>query len=173
MKSDLTVENVVFPGSYTSQHIESYFREHYKKFVKKMYFRTGTEADAEDVVQESFARALKYAPKARIEHFGKWFSLVLTNTLRDHMNASKGYSAVEEEDVPEESVDCNGYPKRVMQEIRELVATKSAVQIEVLEMHLFEEYTAKEISEITPYSYAQVHQIILRFRNELKTLYKE
>lgn len=159
--------------SYSFPEIENYYLQYRPALVKRMYFRTGTEADAEDVVQEAFTRALKYAPKARIDHFGKWFSQVLTNALRDHMNASKGYTTVEDEDMPEESVDCSGYPNRVMFEIQELITTKSEVQMEVLSMHIFDEHSAKDISQITPYSYAQVHQIILRFRNELKSLYKE
>lgn len=172
MKLDNNVENQVEIGSYTPPMIEQYYIENRRRIVKTLYFRTGSEADAEDIVQEAFCRALKYAPKARIDHFGKWFSLVLTNALRDHMNASRGYS-VEESEAEEEGVDCTGYTNRVMQEIKDIVSTKSEVQMEVLNLHLFEEYSAKEVSEITPYSYAQVHQIILRFRNELKTLYRE
>ena len=169
----MSVEKSNNPRSYTFPEIEEYYLANRQKFVKKLTFRTGSEADAEDVVQEAFTRALKYAPRTNIEHFGKWFSLVLTNTLRDHMNASKGFSFVEEEDMPEQGVDCNGYPRRITQEIRELVRSKSPVQVEVLELHINDEYTAKEISEVTPYSLAQVHQIILRFRKELTDLYKE
>lgn len=158
--------------SFTSQHLEEMYRADYKRHVKKMYFRSGTHEDAEDIVQEAFARALKYIEKARIEHLGKWFSLVLTNALRDHMNASKGYSK-EEADPEEESVDCSGYSSRVMREIYELIGTKSEVQQEVLTLHIFDEYTVKAISDTTTYSYDQVYKIITRFREELKTLYKE
>lgn len=162
----MQTQSITFPD------ISSYYQANYKRFVKKMFFRSGTHEDAEDIVQEAFTRALRYAPKARIEHFGKWFSLVLTNALRDHMNASKGYSQ-EEADPEEESVDCSGYSGRVMKEIYELIGTKSEVQQEVLNMHIFDEYSVKAISDTTSYTYDQVYKIITRFRTELKTLYKE
>lgn len=153
--------------------IETYYKEHYSRIIKRLSFRAGTIWDAEDVAQEAFTRALKYGPKTVIGDMHRWFSLIITNALRDHMNASSGYSYVEEESVEEESVDCTGFPKRIMFEIYELIGTKSERQMDILNMHIFEEYCAKDISEITNYSYAQVHKTISRFREELRTLYGE
>lgn len=153
--------------------IESYYREHRQRLVKRLTFRSGTVEDAEDIVQESFARALKYCHRVEIGDVHRWFSLITTNALRDHMRNATGLSYVDEENTTEETVECRGYPERIMYEIREIIDTKADSQQEILTLHIFEEYSAKEISEITPYSYAQVHKTISRFREELRTLYKD
>lgn len=153
--------------------IESYYLENYNRIVKRLKFRSGTLEDAEDIAQEAFARALKYAPKTDIKDFHRWFSLIVTNALRDHMNASQGFVYSEEDVLEEGSIDCSGYSKRVMKEIYELIFTKSENQIEILTLHLFEDCSAKDISEVTEFSYAQVHKTISRFREELRQLYKE
>lgn len=152
--------------------IETYYKENYSRILKRLSFRAGTQWDAEDVAQEAFTRALKYGPKTVIGDMHRWFSLIITNALRDHMNAANGYSYVEESSLEEESVDCTGFSKRVMFEIYELIGTKSERQMDILNMHIFEGYSAKDISEITDHSYARVHKTISRFREELKTLYE-
>ena len=152
--------------------IEAFYITNRPMFIKRMTFRSGTVWDAEDIVQEAFARALKYAKSLEPERLGNWFNTILNNTFHDHMNEARGYSQ-EDDELEEESVSCVGYPSRVMKEIYELIGTKSEVQMEVLNLHIFEDYSASDIAKISPYSYAQVHQIITRFRNELKTLYKE
>ena len=152
--------------------IETYYVEHRQRLVKRLTFRSGTVEDAEDIVQESFARALKYCHRVEIGDIHRWFSLITTNALRDHMRASTGLAYGDDENPVEEIVDCTGYPDRIMYEIKEIVNTKSEHQQEILTLHIFDEYTAKDISEITTYSYAQVHKTISRFREELRTLYK-
>lgn len=153
--------------------IETYYRENYNRIVKRLKFRSGSLEDAEDIAQEAFTRALKYGPKAEIIDFNRWFSLILTNALRDHMNASGGYVYADDEVMEEGSIDCSGYSSRVMREIYELIDTKSTNQIEILTLHIFDEFSAKDISEITEFSYAQVHKTISRFREELRQLYRD
>ena len=60
-----------------------------------------------------------------------------------------------------------------MKEIFELINTKSEVQIEILNMYFKQEFSAKDIAAITEHSYSKTHQIIQRFRNELKELYRD
>lgn len=136
-----------------------------------MRWRAGTIEAAEDVIQESYYRALKYAHSFNGEDFGKWFNTIMNNCLREHKNAEKGYSPIEA-DAEEESYECPSYVRHVMKDVFDLIHTKSEVQIEILMLYFKQEYTAKSISEITEHSYAQTHQIIQRFKNELKELYQ-
>ena len=151
--------------------IEAHYIENYQKLAKRMGFRAGTQWDGEDVVQEAYARALKYHKSFNGDNFDRWFSTVLNNTLKEHKNMMKGHTTVEYEEDEAEGTDCTLYPRRVMKEVFELIDTKSVVQMEVLKLFFEQEYTAKDISKITPYSYAMTHQIIQRFRNELRDLY--
>jgi DNA-directed RNA polymerase specialized sigma24 family protein len=59
-----------------------------------------------------------------------------------------------------------------MREVFELIDTKSEAQKEVLNLYFHQEYSAIDISRITHINYSTAHQIIQRFRNELKELYK-
>lgn len=153
--------------------VEKHYRENRKHLVKRAFFRTGSHEAAEDVVQEVYYRILKY--KAfNAENPDKWVSTILGNCIKDWHRQEEGYVAVDE--VPEEeaeNVKCPHYPAQVMREVYELIETKAVIQQEVLNLHLRYEYSAKDISEITEHSYANCHKIISRFREELRTLYRE
>jgi RNA polymerase sigma factor (sigma-70 family) len=150
--------------------IEEHYHKNRRLLVKRMSFRAGDSA--EDIVQEAYARALRYYGSFKQDKlFDAWFRLILNNAFKEHMNNEKGFAAVEFEEDNQEGVVCNQFSARVVAEIYDLIATKSVVQIEVLTYHLQQGYTAKEVSEITEFSYAACHQIILRFKQELRELY--
>lgn len=150
--------------------IEQHYLTHRRNLVKRMSFAAGDYA--EDVVQEAYYRALKYAksynPQFSLE---KWFSQILNNSLKEHKNTEKGFSATVFEEDDQEGVSCTGMGERILAEVYDLISTKSKVQIDVLTYSCQQGYTAKEVSELTEYTYANCHQIIHRFRQELKELY--
>lgn len=153
--------------------VEDHYKENFTKLCKRMAWRAGTPEAGADVVQEAYSRALRYLKSFdRKDEFGQWLNTILNNCLREHKNAEKGYSPVEYEDS-EEGYECPSYVKHVMRDVFELIDTKSDIQKEVLYLYFKQEYTAKNISEITAYSYARCHQIIQRFREELKELYQQ
>lgn len=151
--------------------IEKYYVESREKLVKRFTYRAGSTEGAEDVVQEAFSRALKYVKSFNGE-IERWMSMILNNSLRAYKNEEKGYTPIDYEEE-EGEVPPEHYPRHVMREVYQLIQTKSLDQIEVLMYYFQQEYSAKDISEITDHSYAKCHQIIQRFRNELKELYRE
>lgn len=154
------------------QVITDHYNANRNMLAKRFAWRAGTPEGGEDVVQEAYYRALKYAGSFNGDEFGKWFNTILNNCLREHKNAEKGYSPVEV-DAEEEGYECPTYVRHVMKDVFDLISTKSVDQIEVLTLYFRQEYNAKAISEITEHSYAKTHQIIQRFREELKELYQE
>lgn len=154
--------------------IEKHYRDSRGKLVKKLTFRAGTEEAAEDIVQEAYYRALKYfASFNQDEDFNKWFSTILNNCLREYKNVEKGHTNDEFNEEEAEGTACTSYPGHVMRDIFHLIEQKPAVHKEVLYLHFRQEYSPIDISRITDYSYANCHQIIQRFRNELKQLFQE
>jgi RNA polymerase sigma factor (sigma-70 family) len=153
--------------------LEKFYVENRKKLVKRFLFRAGSEAGAEDVVQEAFSRALKYVNSFSGEDIDRWMSTILNNSLRAYKNEEKGYTPIDYEAEEENPTPEINYPRHVMREVYQLIQTKSLVQIEVLTLYFKQEYSAKDISNLTNYSYKMCHQIIQRFRNELKDLYGE
>lgn len=157
-----------------NQHIEDHYKDNYKRLVKRMSFRGGTIWAAEDIVQTAYERAIRYYRPLNPEDFERWFSVLLNNAAKDFNAAERGYSPINDDDELQEELPylgCPHYPEEIMREVFELVNTKSEVQIEILSLHLKHELSAKDISTITNYSYAKTHQIIQRFRNELRDLY--
>lgn len=154
--------------------IEKHYVENVGSLVKKMGYRCGIPEMGWDIVHTAYERALKYHRSCREGMFPQWFSMLLNNSLRDFKNAEKGYTPIgEDQEETAETIGCPHYPSHIMREVFELIDTKSLVQQEVLNLHFKEEYSPKDISAITNYSYAQSHQIIQRFRNELKELYHD
>ena len=152
--------------------IEDHYKENRRKLVKRMTYRSGTEWDAEEIVQEAYARAVQYISSFDGRRFDNWFNTVLNNALREHKNNEKGFAAASFEEDEVDGTPCNHYNERIVAEIYELIATKSVAQIEVLTLFFQQGYGANDISRITDYTYSNTHQMILRFRNELKELYK-
>lgn len=153
--------------------IEEHYRANRQRLVKRLSFRAGSHEDGEDIVQEAYYRALKYQKSFDGSNFDRWFNTILVNTLREHKNAMKGYSTAEYDENEEEAAPCVLMPRRIMLEVFASIKQRPAAQQEILMLFFEQEYTAKDISKILPYSYAQVHQTIQRFRNELKEVYKE
>ena len=150
--------------------LETHYRANRFKLVKRMSFRAGDYA--EDVVQEAYARALKYISSYKPEFsLDAWFSRILNNAFKEHKNSEKGFANVSFEEEEQDGIPCNRFAESVVAEIYELISTKSVVSMEVLNYHFRFGYTAKEIQEISDYSYSNCHQIISRFRQELRELY--
>jgi RNA polymerase sigma factor (sigma-70 family) len=151
--------------------LEQHYKDNFNKLVKRMSYRSGTQWDGEDIVNEAYARALKYSASYRDEGFDKWFNTVLNNTFKDHKRNENGmsHSSLDEELI--EGTECQHYNDQIIKEIYDLISTKSSVQIEILDLHWRQEMTAIEISKTTDHSYSNCHQIIRRFRQELKELY--
>jgi RNA polymerase sigma factor (sigma-70 family) len=153
--------------------IEKHYRENYRKTVKRMSFRSGLLEDAEDIVQEAYYRALRYQRSFNGEDFNRWFATILNNCLREHKNNEKNHVSVDIDDMDEEEVACAFYPSRIMAEILGMIEGRPPVQAEILTLYFHYEYSARDISRVLPHSYAQIHQTIQRFRNELKEIYND
>lgn len=134
--------------------------------------RAGTEWDAEDIVQEAYARAIKYLNTFDGTNFDRWFGRILNNALRDFKREEGGFVTHSFEEEESDGIPCSQYNDEIVSEINELIQTKSVIQIEVLSLFFQQGYSATDIQKITEHSYAKCHQIIQRFRNELKELYK-
>lgn len=151
--------------------LTNHYNENRYKLVKRLTYRTGSVFDAEDCVQETYERALRYLYAFNGKQFGAWINMVMNNVVREHKNAAKGHSTDPYDEEEEEGVPCTHYSERVTQEINDLIETKSLVQIDILKLYFQQDYSAKDISRVTEYSHSNCRQIISRFRQELQDLY--
>lgn len=152
--------------------IEAHYKENYQRLLKRLTFRCGTQWDAEDVIQETYARCLKYFKPAYVKNFNNWFTSILNNAIRDHKAAERGTIIISFEEEEVEGLPCTHYPDRVVAEITALINRKPAHQAEVLRLYFLQGYAAKDIGQIVEnVSYAAAHQMITRFKKELVELY--
>jgi len=155
-----------------SEALLQHYKQHHDKLVKRLAFRAGTVWDAEDVVQEAYANALKYFNSFDGTDFNKWFSTILTNCLKEHKNNEKGFGKEDFEEDDFEAVHASHQVKKTYEEVKELIESKPDVQKEILKMWFNEELSSRDISKITGHTHGNCRQIIKRFRDELKGRYK-
>lgn len=155
--------------------ITNHYIANRSKYVKRMRYRCGNPAGAEDIVQSAYELAIMYrAGFNPTQNYDAWFNTILNNSLRKYQNEERGYVGRDEEDEEAtEDVSCPHLPSRAMEEIYERIEAKSPIQKHVLMMHFKQGYTAVDISKISDYSFNVIRQIIWRFRQEIKELYKE
>jgi RNA polymerase sigma-70 factor (ECF subfamily) len=151
--------------------IEQHYIENHQRLIKRFTFRAGTEWDAQDIVQEAYSRAIKYLSSYNGDNFDKWLNTILINTFKEHKRNETGMSHSQLDEDLVEGSECTFYSDQTMEEVFELINTKAVIQIEILNLHLKQGYSAIDIKKITPYTYSNIHQIIRRFRQELRELY--
>lgn len=153
------------------QIVEDHYREHSQKYLKRLTYRAGTEWDAEDVLHEAYARAIRSIHAFDGSNFDRWFATILNNALRDHKNGESGITKLELREDDLESVECTLYPTKALDEIDKLIAARSPEHQEVLRLHIHHYLSPLHISQITDIKYKTAHQAISRFRTELQEKY--
>ena len=94
-----------------SEAFRSLVERHSRLVFRVAYRMTGNEADAEDVVQETFLRA--YRQLGRFEsraNFGTWVYRIAVNCAIDYMRARPKRESTEEDDVLERAAGDTGEP---------------------------------------------------------------
>lgn len=152
--------------------IEKHHEANFNRLVKKFSFRL-TKEEAEDVVQEAYYRALKYAPSFEMgTSFTRWFNTILANARRDLL--IEKYREGMHEDVDDHvdvladlGVDFEAGSIREFLE-GEIKNVANPSHSQVLRLYFVFHYPLCDIVEITEESYANARQIIQRFKVVLK-----
>lgn len=134
----------------------------------------GNREIAEDVVQEAFARALKFYPSFDFERgkFSSWFNSILYNALRDVQNQNKSTVEIEVADYNAEDI-LNMGSEGMTDEMRAVVvsslkAVKNQKHRRVLELFYTMGYSSKEIAMIErDVTQSNVTTVVMRFKNSL------
>ena len=149
--------------------------EHYEanrdRLVKRYYFLGD---GAEDVVQDAYERAIRYASSFKGDEFNKWFNTILRNSMRDYRRMEMGRQEDEEVDEYDHvGSECSGFENKMWGEIFALIEQKSESHAEVLNLYFGQGYSYKDISAVTEHTYFNAYRIVSRFKEELVNRYKE
>ena len=159
-----------------NEMIEEYFRKEHGTLVKRFTNRAGTSWNAEDVVSEGFARAIKYANSfdPNKKEFGAWMNAILNNALKAFKRDEMNYGMCMEFDEVKEGGSPDGKTVRACKnEIREMIAAEGNPQhVELLTLYYPLNYKPKEIQESLDLSRSTVMTIITRFNKKVKERYE-
>lgn len=151
--------------------LERHYVDNYSKLVKRVYSRTKDVSESEDVVQETFARALKYWSNP--DNIEAWINIILNNALRDHqrMMRLQGATFAPEEDGEQEVVYSSDWAEDMMEKLSEEIAKKPTPQRDILFLFFERDFKPREIAQVVDATNGNIRVIVSRFREEMAEKY--
>ncbi len=151
----------------------------WKEVYRFIYYRVGNREEAEDITQETYAKALEFLQREQvvIDNYSNFFKTVAINILRDQWRQKKrrgtqmdmddinNIEVAEAEDFTENSA------KREI--IEAAMSSLNAEQRRVIELRIFKGYTAAETAKIIRKKEATVRVIQYRALKALAVVLKE
>ena len=157
--------------------LEKYYKENRFALVKCIKARKMQEADAEDVVQEAFVRALKYQDSFNPERqeVGAWFKTILNNTFKDyrHANYTGDYSFMEEVVDEKGIVEQNWIDRDSLQKVKKEISMLSEPHYSIVNLVVLNGYKYKEAAQILDQKLETVCKVLYRFKKSMREKYSE
>lgn len=154
--------------------IEEHYKLNYTTLIKKLTYRVPNKsvALAEEVVQEAYARAVKYFPafEPKINTFEKWFNAILRNATKDcHASESGGGTSKEYDENTEDIRISRDDHKKIHYMKLEIYQIQKTSQrdYQVLSMFFMNGFTSKDISVYMGMTHSNVRQIIFKFKAKI------
>lgn len=148
--------------------IEEHYIRNKATLVKKLQNSCGSYHNAEDTVQEAYVRACNYFSNYDSTlSFDAWFGGILSNCIRDCQKQQILKGMVQDDlaaisDPPR----LDATDAILIQQIANKIKSKPKRVAAVLRLFLLEEYSGKEVSDLTGYTAEAVRKIVSRFRQE-------
>jgi len=148
--------------------IEQFYKENYNVLVKRLNRRAGGVENAEDIVQESFVRALKYKASfnPHIQEIGAWFNRIMNNVLAVHQREQMqgGLTIPYDEHEHEESYECSAETKNQVEEILSRLYKRDKHSQNILHLYFVGGFKMSEIRDVTDASYKSIQMLVHRFK---------
>ena len=155
------------------QRIEEHYLANRRMYVQRFSRPTGTMWAAEDVVQTTYERALRYAASYRGEQtLDAWIGRIARNSLIDHLNSERGLIHEEFDEFKFEapkSIDTSA----LFLSVEKWIGEENEDIQPLLELHFLKGYTATEVYQCNRYTYPNVKKILQRFRDKVKKKWEE
>ncbi len=151
----------------------------WKEVYRFIYYRVGNREEAEDITQETYAKALEFLQKenVKIDNYSNFFKTVAINIIRDQwrqkkrrgvridMEDIKNMEVLATEDFTESSA------RREM--VEAAMNSLNPEQRRVIELRIFKGYTSAETAKIIKKKEATVRVIQYRALKALAAVLKE
>ena len=154
--------------------LTEHYLEHHDHLVKRVSYRVGGIHNAEDVVQEAYARAMQYYKSFNPERsdLERWFSTILINATKDLKRQERMDGMVADEDVTD-TADMTAYTNELLGLVRKEMEHAPPGATDALELYYIWGYTAKEVAEQTDHTHYSVKGLVKRFREYMRSTYGE
>lgn len=157
---------------------EAFYRIYqlYSKAMFNVGFRiTGSEEDAEDVLQEAFISAFRNLNSYRAEaSFGAWLKKIIVNKAINVLKKRRTEFLPEHEDwdIPEEEYNTDNSVELTVDRIKYAIQRLPDGYRSVLSLYLLEGYDHQEIAEIMRITESTSKSQLNRAKNKLRELLK-
>lgn len=158
--------------------IEQLYRDKYGEKIKMVYRRSGSIHNAEDVVQEAFARAIRYFDSfigETEEDLNRWFDRILRRCLYDfkRIEIKQGMTQdeIEKADPDADITYTYGVENRTAEEIVEEIGNQKGDRRNLLHMYFLKGYTMKDIAMVMDMTPKQVDNVVAYFKKQMQEKY--
>jgi len=158
----------------TPRELRERLRQQRTRLYRIAYSWCHDEALAEDLVQDTLARALERAGQLRdAERFEPWLFAILANRWRDHLRSQRPHEDIDtlEELLPDDGDSPEYADERgeIVDQVRAAVARLPIGQRQVLTLVDLEEFSYAEVSHILEIPIGTVMSRLCRARRQLRT----
>lgn len=154
-----------------NQIITEFYIKNSRELHKRVANRAGGAYNAEDVVQEAFARAIKYWDSfdPNRHQLGAWFGTILNNALKDFKREELMYGmCIEFNEELDEGVRMDTTDKQMLKKIEQLIHSKRDSTRDLLDMYYLKGYKTRDIVQALDVDNRTVSIAVWRFKEEVK-----
>lgn len=156
--------------------IEQFYQDNRNRLVKILTHRAGSPENAEDVIQESFTRAMTYWSSFDPERqkIGAWFNTIMNNALKDFKRDERsGGTFVELEEEHHESFTLSETNEDTIKRIKDAITAKSGDEKDILDLYFLKQYKPREITCVVETNSKRISYVVNNFRLEMQDLFME
>lgn len=152
------------------EQIAEVYKRDYKTF-HKMAIRKVGDFWAEDLVQETFERALKYSPtyNPQLSMLDTWINRIFDSVVKKYRHANNLEELTEESWVTEEGPH-NNFENVLEDFIKDLIGYKEN-QKQVLYCYFILGMRPREVLQVVPESLHNINWIVADFRRDMRGKY--
>ena len=156
----------------TLRVLTEFYAEQYDKLVKRVSYRAGGPANAEDVVQEAFTRALTYIDSFEPDRdaLGAWFNTILNNALKDFKKQERRQGATTDEPIIED-FDKYMYQQEQLEVIFQEIDDMPEPSRSIIRNFVVLGYSAKEVARMVDANIIAIRNTVQLFREYIRRQY--
>lgn len=156
--------------------LEQFYIDNREILLKRLYHRAGSAHNAEDILQESFLRALRYQGSfsPNTQELGAWFNTIMNNALKSFKRDERSMGTYVEID---EEV-CGGYEMSqtsgdMIKRIESEVDMFSGENQQALYLYFLKGFKPREVRDVLNMPYKSLEKLFSRFKNDMRYKYGE